>query len=257
MRPMIVLQDVHKSFGPQKVLDGVSLTVNEGETVVLMGSSGSGKSVLMKLVIGLLRADSGRVLVNGADVGKLSASELDEHWRKLGILFQGGALFDSMTVFENVAFPLRERLHERAPEVREHVERALSLVGLEDAAEQLPGELSGGMRKRVAFARAMVLQPRILLYDEPTAGLDPVTTETVVDVILRGQQTLHATALMITNNLAVAFSLADRIAFLHDGRILLEGTAAELRQSEQPEIVNFFHAWLDSHASNEPVYGLH
>lgn len=253
---MIVLEDVHKAFGSQKVLRGVNLTVERGETVVLMGGSGSGKSVLMKLVIGLLRADGGRVVVDGQDVGQLSAAGLDEHWRKLGILFQGGALFDSMSVYENVAFPLRERLHEHGEEVRRNVERALSIVGLSDAAEQLPGELSGGMRKRVAFARAMVLQPQILLYDEPTAGLDPVTTETVVDVILRGQDRLHATALMITNNLAVAFSLADRIAFLHEGRIVLEGPPEAFRSSQQPEVLAFFHAWLDSHAGNE-AFGLH
>lgn len=248
MPPVIVVDDVHKSFGQQQVLGGASLTVNEGETVALMGRSGSGKSVLMKLIIGLAPPDEGRVLVDGEDVAQMSRAQRPEYWKKLGILFQGGALFDSMTVYDNVAFPLRERLHEREREVRVHVAEALERVGLGHAAHQLPSELSGGMQKRVALARATVLKPRIMLYDEPTAGLDPLKTEDVVEALQRAQRELGATALIITSDLAVAFSVANRVAFLSRGRIALEAPPEELRTSRHPDVLAFVHAWVERQA---------
>ncbi|NTX09262.1 ATP-binding cassette domain-containing protein [Myxococcus sp. CA056] len=243
-RAVIELVDVHKSFGPQQVLRGVDLVVREGTTCVLMGVSGSGKSVLMKHVDGLLSPDRGTVRVDGENLADLDTQGLARVRRKLGILFQGGALFDSLNVEDNVAFPLREltRLPER--EVRARVGRVLALVGLEDAATQLPAELSGGMLKRAAFARAIVMEPRILLYDDPTAGLDPLKTQSVAEVILTGKHQLHATSLVISPDVATAFQVGDSLALLHEGRIVEHTTPEAFRDSRHPAVRAFLHDWL-------------
>lgn len=258
-RNAIELVNVHKSFGAQQVLRGVNLVVPTGTTCVLLGVSGSGKTVLMKHLDGLLRPDRGTVRVDGEELAWLDAAGLERVRRKMGILFQGGALFDSLTVEDNVAFPLRERLHLVEREVRERVQRVLALVGLEDAAKQRPGELSGGMLKRAAFARAVVLEPKILLYDDPTAGLDPLRTQSVVDVILTGKHRLHASALVITPDVASAFQVGDSFALLHEGRIIEHAPAETFRQSQHPAIQAFLHDWLSrrARASGHPSPPLH
>ncbi|GHG68010.1 ATP-binding cassette domain-containing protein [Comamonas sp. JC664] len=244
----IELVNVFKSFGAQQVLRGVNLVVPTGTTCVLLGVSGSGKTVLMKHIDGLLRPDRGTVRVDGEELAWLDAAGLERVRRKLGILFQGGALFDSLTVEDNVSFPLRERLHLVESEVRERVQRVLSLVGLEDAAKLLPGELSGGMLKRAAFARAVVLEPKILLYDDPTAGLDPLRTQSVVDVILTGKHRLQASGLVITPDVASAFQVGDSLALLHEGRIVEHAPPEAFRQSQHPAVQAFLHDWLSRRA---------
>ncbi|MHB8872057.1 MAG: ABC transporter ATP-binding protein [Myxococcaceae bacterium] len=251
---MIEIEDVHKAFGGQKVLRGVTLTVAEGTTCVLLGVSGSGKTVLMKIVIGLLRPDRGRVRIDGEEVGRLDPEGLRRLRDKLGILFQSGALFDSLTVFENVAFPLVE--HRRRPaEIRALVRRALDLMDLGNIEGLYPAELSGGMRKRVAFARAIVLEPRIVLYDEPTAGLDPPTTQRVADLIIAAKQRLNLTALATIYDLPTAFRVADRLAMLHGGRIVEEGTPDELRRSPHPAVQAFLRRWLELSQGHAPSPG--
>ncbi|MBJ6761247.1 ATP-binding cassette domain-containing protein [Myxococcaceae bacterium JPH2] len=252
-RPAIELLDVHKSFGDQSVLAGVSLVVPEGTTCVLLGVSGSGKTVLMKLIDGLLQPDRGTVRVAGEDLSRLGVVDLDRVRRKLGILFQGGALFDSLTVFDNVAFPLRERARLPERQVRERVRRALVMVDLEAAADQYPGELSGGMLKRAAFARAMVLEPSVLLYDDPTAGLDPLKTRSVVDVMVMAKQQLHATSLVITPDVATAFEVGDHLALLHEGRIVEHAPPDVFRQSRHPAVRAFLHDWLERRARHAPA----
>lgn len=245
---ILQLRGVEKGFPGTPVLRGVDLEHAAGQTLVLLGRSGVGKTVLMKLLAGLLRPDRGDVIIDGIDIGRASRTALDAHWQKLGILFQAGALFDSMTAFENVALPLRERLRLDEGEVKRRVRRALEVVDLEDAEEQFPSELSGGMQKRLAFARAVVLEPRILLYDEPTAGLDPITSAHVRQVIEHGREELGATAIVVTSDLALAFRVADAMAFLHDGRIVEHGSPEEFSRSEHPAVKAFLRTWAVQHA---------
>lgn len=247
-RAAIELVGVHKSFDGQSVLRGVDLVVREGSTCVLLGVSGSGKTVLMKHVDGLLTPDQGQVLVEGEDLARLDAAGLGRVRRKLGILFQGGALFDSLSVEDNVAFPLRERLGLPEREVLSRVRRVLTWVGLEEASALLPAELSGGMLKRAAFARAIVMEPRILLYDDPTAGLDPLKTQSVVEVILTGRQQLNATSLVITPDVATAFQVGDSLALLHEGRIVEHSSPTVFRESQHPTVRAFLHDWLSRRA---------
>ncbi|HEX8703225.1 MAG TPA: ATP-binding cassette domain-containing protein [Myxococcaceae bacterium] len=243
-KPMIVVKDLHKAFGGHEVLRGVNLEVAEGTTCVLMGVSGSGKTVLMKHLVGLLKADRGTVHVDGQDVAQLDEAGLDALRRKLGILFQANALFDSLTVFDNVAFPLRERTRMKEAEIREAVNKALGVVGLTHATHKYPGELSGGMQKRVGFARAAILQPKILLYDDPTAGLDPLTTASVNEVIFTGKQQLGATSFVISPDVASAFKVGDTLALMHEGRIIEYGRPEEFRRSEHPAVKSFLRNWL-------------
>jgi phospholipid/cholesterol/gamma-HCH transport system ATP-binding protein len=240
---------VKKAFGDTKVLEGVDLDVAEGETFVLLGGSGSGKTVLMKHLEGLLQPDEGTVIVDGHDLSKGDPAALDAVRREVGVQFQSGALFDSMTVAENVAFPLRELQHLDKNETQQRVDTLLELVGLKAAANQLPGELSGGMRKRVAFARAMALRPRLLLADEPTAGLDPVTTEAVDDAIVAAQKQLGITAVVITHDLPTAFRIADRVGLLHEGRVIEAGPPAQFRASQHPAVKAFLKDWIEREAS--------
>ena len=246
--PTIEVRDVHKSFGSQEVLRGVNLVVPEGTTCVLMGVSGSGKTVLMKHIMGLMHPDRGTVLVEGEDVAKLDEEGLSRMRRKQGILFQANALFDSLNVFDNVAFPLRERTRMSEEEIQQAVNETLGKVGLSHAATRFPGELSGGMQKRVGFARATILKPKILLYDDPTAGLDPLTTAAVNEIIFSGKQQLGATSLVITPDVASAFRVADSLVFMVEGRVVEAGPPDVFRRSEHPAVKAFLHNWLQREA---------
>lgn len=251
---MIEIEDLHKSFGAQKVLDGVDLSVPERTTCAILGRSGAGKTVLLKHVVGLLRPDRGIVRVDGEDVAALSPAGLERMRRKLGILFQGGALFDSLTVFENVAFPLSERARIPSRMVEEKVRRVLARLGLAGVERRYPGELSGGMCKRVAFARAVVHEPDILLYDEPTAGLDPITIDYVIEVIRIGRQELGKTSLLVTHDLPTAFRLADQVVLLHQGRMVEHGSPGVFLRSCHPAVLDFLHGWREQgDALREPA----
>jgi phospholipid/cholesterol/gamma-HCH transport system ATP-binding protein len=242
--PMISVRDLYKSFGSHEVLSGVNLDVEEGTTCVILGGSGSGKTVLMKHVIGLLKPDRGQVFVEGEDVVPLSDLELERVRRKFGMVFQGSALFDSMTVYENVAFPLREHSKLSEQDMRKRVEEKLAIVGLHDVADLFPASLSGGMRKRVGLARAIVRDPKIVLYDEPTTGLDPITTDYVDEMILTAKVKLGVTSLVISHDVASAFKVADQIAFLSGGKIVAHAPPAKLRESTHPVVKLFLSTWF-------------
>jgi len=242
--PMISVRDLYKSFGSHEVLCGVNLDVEEGTTCVILGGSGSGKTVLMKHVIGLLKPDRGQVFVDGEDVVPLSDLELERVRRKFGMVFQGAALFDSMTVYENVAFPLKEHSKLSEPEMRKRVDEKLAIVGLHDVADLYPASLSGGMRKRVGLARAIIRDPKIVLYDEPTTGLDPITTDYVDEMILTAKAKLGVTSLVISHDVASAFKVADQIAFLSGGKIVAHAPPAELRKSTDPVVKLFLSTWF-------------
>lgn len=235
----IVLEDLHKSFGTKVVLAGVDLSVAAGESLVIVGGSGTGKSVTLKHVIGLIRPDSGRVTVDGVDLTTLSEREITRFRRRYGMSFQEGALFDSMTVRQNVGFPLQRVTRKSPAEIRDRVDECLELVHLEGTGDKMPAELSGGMRRRVGFARAIALEPEILLFDEPTTGLDPVLTAVLRDVLLELQETLQPTTLTITHDLDVAFSIADRVAMLYRGRIIAAAPPEEFRRLDDPRVQQF------------------
>lgn len=238
--PFIGYEDVHKSFGRKQVLRGVNLEIQEGETMVILGGSGTGKSVLLRHTIGLMTPDRGCVHVDGQDVTKFDEEGLVPIRKKVGMLFQGGALFDSMNVFENVAYPLREHAQISEEELSTRVRQKLELVELGREVEDLmPSDLSGGMRKRVALARSIVLEPRGILYDEPTTGLDPITAQAINLMIRCLQKTLRVTSVVVTHDIASAASVADRIAFLHEGRMTFVGTFDEARKTDDPHLSGF------------------
>lgn len=237
------IRGVKKRFGDHVVLDGVDLEVERGQTCVVLGQSGSGKTVLLKVLIGLLPADEGTVEIDGEQVTFGDAVGLAELRKKLGILFQAGALFDSLSVRDNIAFPLHERTKLTDAQIAEKVERALSLVRLAGHGHKFPGELSGGMQKRAAFARAVVHDPKILLLDEPTAGLDPTTTELITDELIAVKTTLGSTTLAITYNLQSAFRMADTIALLHQGRIVAHAAPNEFKRDPHPAVQRFLKDW--------------
>jgi phospholipid/cholesterol/gamma-HCH transport system ATP-binding protein len=243
-RPIIEIKDLHKSFGSSKVLTGIDLDIDEGSTCVILGGSGSGKTVLMKHMIGLLTPDSGRVVVDGEDVVGLGPEDWARVRRKFGMVFQAAALFDSMTVYENVAFPLREHSKVSEAESREIVRKKLGIVGLKGVEEKYPADLSGGMRKRVGLARAIVLDPKIVLYDEPTTGLDPITTDYVDEMILDAKRELGVTSVVISHDIASAFKVADKIAFLYQGQIVEQGPGPQLRKSQHPAVHQFLQTWF-------------
>jgi phospholipid/cholesterol/gamma-HCH transport system ATP-binding protein len=242
--PIIEIKDLHKSFGSSKVLTGINLDIDEGSTCVILGGSGSGKTVLMKHMIGLLTPDSGRVVVDGEDVVGLGPEDWARVRRKFGMVFQAAALFDSMTVYENVAFPLREHSKVSEAESREIVRKKLGIVGLKGVEEKYPADLSGGMRKRVGLARAIVLDPKIVLYDEPTTGLDPITTDYVDEMILDAKRELGVTSVVISHDIASAFKVADKIAFLYQGQIVEQGPGPQLRKSQHPAVHQFLQTWF-------------
>jgi phospholipid/cholesterol/gamma-HCH transport system ATP-binding protein len=244
-RPMIQVVDLHKTFGANKVLTGINVTIPEGSTCVILGGSGSGKTVLMKHMIGLLKPDSGQVIVDGEDIVPLGDAEIERVRRKFGMVFQAAALFDSMTVFENVAFPLREHTKKSEEEMRAIVRSKLEVVGLPRSVEdKFPADLSGGMRKRVGLARAVVMEPKIVLYDEPTTGLDPITTDYVDEMILAAQARLKVTSVVISHDIASAFNVGNYIAFLSKGLIIEFGPPEQLRASEHPVVKNFLQTWF-------------
>lgn len=236
---MIKLVDLHKSFGKQTVLDGLDLEIEAGKTTVIIGRSGGGKSVLLKHIIGLIRPDSGEVLIDGTDITRLGDRDLNEIRKKFGMLFQEAALFDSMTVGENVAFPLREHTRMKETEIRRTVADRLRAVGLTGVEEKMPSELSGGMRKRVGLARAISMEPEIVLFDEPTTGLDPVMTEAINRLIIETQKNFNLTAIVISHDIQSIFTVGHRIAMLYEGKIIAYGTPEELKASRNPVIVQF------------------
>ena len=237
----IELRNVRFGFGQRPVLDGIDLSIAEGETVCILGGSGAGKSTVLRLILGLVQPDEGSILVNGRDISTASFEEILEMRREMGMVFQGAALFDSLTVFDNVGFYLFE--HSKLPEaeIRDRVEEELEVVDLNppDVLDLLPSELSGGMKKRVGVARALIHEPRLLLYDEPTSGLDPITTRTIDELIRKLQRELGVTSVVVTHDLASAFRIADRLALLFEGKIVFEGTADEMRSSEHPYVQEF------------------
>jgi phospholipid/cholesterol/gamma-HCH transport system ATP-binding protein len=236
---MIELIDVHKSFGQKQVLNGFSLEVAEGDTVSLVGFSGAGKSVTLKHIVGLLEPDSGTVRVDGLEVPKLTREDLYEVRRSVGYVFQFAALFDSMTIAENLAMGLVKKGGMTEEEIRERISESLRLVELEGFERRLPSELSGGQRKRAGLARAVAFRPKYLLYDEPTSGLDPVTTTVIDRLILKMRDELGVTSLVITHDMGSAYRVSDRIAMLYEGRVLEQGTPDEIRRSENPVVRGF------------------
>ncbi|MFQ5670907.1 MAG: ABC transporter ATP-binding protein [Acidobacteriota bacterium] len=240
--PYIRFQGIEKAFGSKKVLKGVHLEVQKGETVVVLGGSGSGKSVLIKHTIGLLRPDAGSVWVDGEEVSRLDEKDFLPIRQKVGMLFQAGALFDSMNVLENVAYALREHTDLQEAKIRERVREVLSHVELDDVEELMPVELSGGMRKRVALARAIALRPEALLYDEPTTGLDPLTAQSINRLIRRLQRTLSVTSVVVTHDILSAELVADRIAWLHQGKMDFTGTFEAAHREGPGELRKFLQA---------------
>ncbi|WP_301871960.1 ABC transporter ATP-binding protein [uncultured Dialister sp.] len=236
---MISIRHVYQTFGSRQILKDVSLTVKDGETMVILGASGSGKSTLLKLIIGLLTPTSGEVLVDGKDMGRLSEEELNKARRNMGFVFQYSALFDSMNVKENVAFGLR--MHTKLPEeeIDRIVKEKLHLVGLDGIESLMPSSLSGGMKKRVSLARAIALEPKIILYDEPTAGLDPIRSTDISLLIKHTQKALHATSVVVTHDLKSAEMIADRMAFLYEGSFLAIGRPEDLKASEDERVRQF------------------
>jgi len=240
--PFIRFQGLWRAFGSNQVLRGLSLDVQRGETLVILGGSGSGKSVLLKHVNGLLRPDAGRIIVDGDDVTQMDETELIRVRRKVGVLFQGGALFDSLTIGDNVAYGLREHTPLSPHEIAERVRATLEMIDLPGAEGLLPSELSGGMRKRAALARAIILEPAAILYDEPTTGLDPVVANKIDLLIRHLQERLQLTSVVVTHDLHSAFAVGDRFAFLHHGLIRFVGTRDQLQSSSDSTVAEFLRA---------------
>jgi len=240
--PIIRLRDVHKAFGTKVVLDGADLEIAAGETVAILGASGSGKSVTLKTMNGLVPPDSGLVEVLSEEISKLDERALVPLRRRISYLFQGGALFDSMNVHDNIAFPIREHLRLAADEVTERVNRLLGMVQLDDVGGLMPSELSGGMRKRVALARALALEPEMMLYDEPTTGLDPVTGRAIAALILDLHRRLGVTSVVVTHDIPLVVAVADRVVFLERGRFVFSGTTTEARMESPERVREFFKA---------------
>ena len=231
--PVVAVVDLHKSFGSQNVLNGISLAVGRGETLAVLGRSGTGKSVLLRLIIGLERADSGSVRIHGQDIADLALDQMGEIRKKMGFLFQHAALYDSLTVEQNVAFPLLHHKKEMSKSERgDRVEELLAEVGMESALAKMPSDISGGMQKRVGLARALALEPDILLLDEPTAGLDPISSGEIDDLILKLQQEHHTASIVVTHDLHSAKTVADRLALLNEGDIVIQGSFEELQESD-------------------------
>jgi phospholipid/cholesterol/gamma-HCH transport system ATP-binding protein len=235
----IACRGIHKRFGLKRVLKGVDLVVNPGETLVIMGQSGCGKSVLLKHIVGLVAPERGHVYIDGQDITHFRRRKLFEMRMRFGMVFQSAALFDSLTVSENVSFALREHTQKRSGEIAEICERKLRMVGLEGVDDKSPAELSGGMKKRVGFARAIAMDPECVLYDEPTTGLDPIMADVINKLIIKLNDELDITSIVVTHDLASAYKVGDRIAMLHNGKIIFTGTPDEIRSTDN-EIVRQF-----------------
>ena len=242
MAPFVFFDEIYKSFDSKEVLRGLTLVIREGEVLVILGGSGTGKTVILKHIVGLIPPDTGRVFVKGKDITDYDENALLPVRRKVGFLFQGGALFDSMNVFDNVAFPLREHTDLTEEVIADKVREKLKMVGLENIEWMMPSKLSGGMRKRVALARAIILEPEALLYDEPTTGLDPITTKWVSKLMRQVHENLKITSVIVTHNIQSAMSVADRIAFLYRGRIKFVGTPDEIMECGDPIVHEFLRS---------------
>lgn len=236
---MIEIRGLDKSFHDLKVLDGLNLTIEDGETLVVIGRSGCGKSVLLKHIIGILRPEKGEVLVDGQDVAKLTGNNLNELRMKFGMLFQGAALFDSLTVYENVAFTLMEHTKLEDRIIKRRVEQCLEMVGLKGIEDKKPAELSGGMRKRVGLARAICRNPQIILYDEPTTGIDPIMGDQINDLIIELHDRLRITSIVVTHDMTSAYKIGSRIAMLYKGKIIETGSPQEIRNTKSPIVKQF------------------
>ena len=243
---MIRVVGLRRSFGRQEVLRGLDVEVGTGEVLVVIGRSGGGKSVLLKHLIGLLRPDAGRILVDDTDITRLGRSALDRIRERYGVVFQGGALFDSMSVYDNVAFPLREKTRLGGAEIRQRVEEKLAQVGLEGMGVKNPAEISGGMRKRVAIARALVTEPEVVFFDEPTTGLDPILVNTIHHLIVELHRKFRFTAVVVSHEIPEIFQIADRVAMLHDGVIVDSGTPEAIQASTNPIVQHFIRGDVES-----------
>ena len=238
--PPIAVQGLRKSFGDQKVLNGINLSIAAHEIVTVLGRSGTGKSVLLKLLIGLEKPDSGSISIEGRDIGSLKEIEqLNEVRKRVGFLFQQAALYDSLTIRQNVAFPLARHSSLSAEEQKKHVEELLASVGMDRDQDKMPSEISGGMKKRVGLARALALEPEIVMFDEPTAGLDPITASEIAALILQLREQRHITSLVVTHDIHTARSISDRLIVLNEGNILMEGTFEDLQNSKEPFVAQF------------------
>ena len=237
----VVLRGLRKSFGDQTVLNGIDLTVAPGETLAVLGRSGSGKSVLLKLIIGLQKPDAGSIRIHGREITELAFGKLNQVRKKVGFLFQDGALYDSLTLEENVAFPLRRHNRMPAAEQKNRARDLLTQVGMEQTRDmrKLPSQISGGMKKRVGLARALVMDPDIMLLDEPTSGLDPITAGEIEELILRLQETHKMASIVVTHDLHGAKTVSNRLALIHEGNILVEGTFEDLHKSKEPFVSKF------------------
>ena len=240
---MIRLENIHVSFGGRPVLAGLNLQIEKGETMAVIGPSGTGKSTLLRLIIGLLKPDQGRVWVLNHDVTAMKEDDLNKLRCQMGMVFQYSALFDSMTVGENVAFGLRQHTDMAEADILNIVRRKLRMVGLWGQENKMPNELSGGMKKRVSLARAIALNPAIVLYDEPTAGLDPIKSAAIDRLICSTRRLLGVTSVVVTHDMHSAFTVADRIAMINDGRIIETGTVEEIKNSANPKVQQFIHGW--------------
>ena len=236
---MIKIIDLKKSFNSKKVLDGTNLEIEKGKITVIIGRSGEGKSVLIKHIIGLLKPDSGQIVLDGQDITKMTERELNEVRRRFGMLFQGAALFDSLTVGENVAFPLREHAGMPEADLKEVIKEKLRLVGLKNVENMMPADLSGGMKKRVGLARAVAMDPEIVLFDEPTTGLDPIMSDNVATLILDTQRDLKTTYIVITHDISLTYKIADKVAMLHEGKIVEQGDVEYVKSSVNPILRQF------------------
>jgi len=237
---IIKIENLSKGFGEKIILDDISLNVNQGENLVVFGQSGTGKSVLLKCIIGLMKPDAGRIIIKEEDITQLNAKQLNELRKSTGFLFQGAALYDSMTVRENLEFPLKRHSEISDEDAYEKVLNTLELVSLKDAVDKMPSELSGGMKKRIGLARSIITDPEIMFYDEPTTGLDPISSKEISELILDLQRKLKMTSIVVTHDLNCAHIISDRTIFLKDGKIAYEGKIEELSRSEDKFLKNFF-----------------
>lgn len=253
---MIEISELTKSFSDKPVLRGVNLTIETGESIVIIGRSGCGKSVLLKLLIGLLNPDSGQILIDGEDVTRMNDTELYRMRRKFGVLFQGSALFDSMTVQENIALGLREHTNISEEEIAGIVAEKLQLVGLPEIGDLKPAELSGGMKKRVGLARAIAMNPQYVLYDEPTTGLDPIMADIINELVIRLNEQLDVTTIAVTHDIVSAYKVADRIVMLHRGVILFSGTPDEVKNTNNEVVHQFVEGLAEGPIKPVPIGGI-
>jgi phospholipid/cholesterol/gamma-HCH transport system ATP-binding protein len=248
---MIEIQNLYKSFNNKPVLHDLSLTIPDGETMVIVGESGCGKTVLLRSIIGLIKPDSGSIIVEDSVINRLGRSELFEIRKKFGMLFQSAALFDSMTVEENIALPLREHTNYSDSVIRNRIREKLNLVGLSGIEKKMPAELSGGMKKRVGLARALIMNPKYVLFDEPTTGLDPIRASAINELIVTTHRMLQVTSVVVTHDMRSAFTIADRIAMIKQGKVILTDTRKRFQNSDHPAVRQFITGQTDEH-SNEP-----